>query len=167
MARADTLDDYGSDARAREVSRARNPSYHAYQLLHWAFALVPVVAGLDKFFHFLVDWNRYLAPQIAAHSPLGVNGTMMAVGVVEVLAGVGVALRPRIFSYVVALWLAGIIANLILAGAYYDVALRDLGLCAGALALGRLAAIFDRRHRDTGRAEDTGSFVVELPRHRT
>jgi len=64
------------------------------------------------------------------------------VGVIEVVAGIGVALKPRIFSYVVAFWLWGIIINLLLIPGYFDVALRDLGLSLGALALGRLSAEF-------------------------
>ena len=70
---------------------------------------------------------------------------MKVVGVVEIIAGVVVALRPRIGAYVVAAWLAGIIVNLLLVGGYYDVALRDFGLCLGALALARLSVIYGRR----------------------
>jgi hypothetical protein len=71
---------------------------------------------------------------------------MLAVGVIEIIAGLIVLVRPRIGAYIVMLWLWGIIANLLLVGAYYDVALRDFGLSLGALALGRLSANFDVRH---------------------
>lgn len=119
----------------------KNPSYQAYQILHLAFTVAPILAGLDKFFNFLTVWEQYLA------SPFNVFGnphaTMMVVGVVEIIAGIGVWLKPKIFSYVVALWLLGIIINLLILHNFYDVALRDLGLLLGALALGRLSSQFD------------------------
>jgi len=123
-----------------------NPTYQAYQFLHVAFTVAPILAGLDKFFHVLVNWDNYLAPVV--NRMLGGHGHafMLAVGVVEIVAGIGVALRPRIFAYIVAVWLLGIIVNLLLIPAsnampQYDVALRDLGLCLGALALGRLSSV--------------------------
>jgi len=70
---------------------------------------------------------------------------MNVVGVIEIVAGAGVAVKPRIFSYVVAAWLVGIIVNLLLIPGYYDVALRDLGLALAALALGRLSAEHAKR----------------------
>lgn len=119
----------------------RNPSYQAFQILRFAFTIAPIIAGLDKFFYFLANWEIYLS------SPFNVLGnaslTMMAVGIVEVIAGIGVWLRPKIFSYVVALWLLAIIVNLLLLQSYYDIALRDLGLLLGALALGSLSRRFD------------------------
>jgi uncharacterized membrane protein YphA (DoxX/SURF4 family) len=117
------------------------PARQAYHVLHLAFVVAPIVAGLDKFAMLLTDWTRYLAPQVAAIFPP--RGFMHVVGVVEVVAGLLVAFKPRIGAYVVAAWLAGIIINLLLTGTYFDIALRDLGLCLGALALGRLAAEFD------------------------
>jgi hypothetical protein len=116
------------------------PSYQAYRILHVGFTAAPILAGLDKFFHLLVDWDKYL-PSVV-NNLVGGHGheLMLAVGVIEVVAGVGVALKPRIFSYVVAAWLAGIILNLLLIPGYFDVALRDFGLFLGALALGRLSA---------------------------
>jgi hypothetical protein len=99
---------------------------------------------LDKFFGLLTNWDKYLAPQV--NSALGGNGHlfMQAVGVIEIIAGIGVFLKPKIFGYVVGLWLVGIIVNLLLIGGYLDVALRDLGLALGAFALARLAAVYDR-----------------------
>jgi uncharacterized membrane protein YphA (DoxX/SURF4 family) len=126
-----------------------DPVYQAYQLLHVGFVAAPILAGLDKFFHLLVNWDQYLAPVV--HNAIGGHGHefMLAVGVIEIVAGIGVALWPRIFSYVVAAWLAGIILNLLLIPPsspvpHYDIALRDLGLCLGALALGRLSTRFTR-----------------------
>jgi hypothetical protein len=126
-----------------------DPAYQAYRLLQVGFVVAPIVAGVDKFFHLLVNWDNYLAP--VANSVIGGRGHtfMLVVGVIEIIAGIGVALRPRIFSYVVAAWLLGIIVNLLLIPPsnplpHYDVALRDLGLFLGALALGRLSGRFAR-----------------------
>ena len=119
-----------------------SPTYQAYQLLRFAFTLAPIVAGVDKFTHLLVNWDQYLAPIIARLSPVGGHGLMLAVGVIEVIAGIGVALKPRIFAYIVAAWLVGIIINLLLIPGYYDIALRDLGLALAALALARLSPAF-------------------------
>jgi len=121
-----------------------HPAYQAYQILHVGFTVAPLLAGLDKFFHFLVNWDMYVAPSIARMLPMSVHGFMLLVGVIEVLAGVVVAIRPRIGAYVVAAWLAGIILDLLLVGGYGDVALRDFGLLLGALSLGRLATAKER-----------------------
>ena len=136
-------------ARAGRARALGDPVFQAYWILHVGFVVAPVLAGADKFFHLLVDWDQYLAP--AVNRLLGGHGHafMLAVGVIEVVAGIGVALRPRIFAYVVAAWLLGIIANLLLfppshPWPHYDVALRDLGLCLGALALGRLSERFSK-----------------------
>lgn len=119
----------------------KQPSYQAYQILRFAFTVAPILAGLDKFFNFLTVWDQYLS------SPFNVFGnphtTMLVVGVIEIIAGIGVWLKPKIFSYIVALWLLGIIINLLILGNFYDIALRDLGLLLGALALGRLSSLYD------------------------
>ena len=106
------------------------------------FIAAPIIAGADKFFHLLANWDMYLAPAIAKLSPVGGHGLMSVVGVIEVLAGFLVAARPRIGAYVVAFWLLGIIVNLLLIPGYFDVALRDFGLSLGALALARLSSEF-------------------------
>ncbi len=129
---------------ARSDARASTPTYQAYQILHIAFTAAPIIAGLDKFFHLLVNWDQYLAPAIARLSPIGGHGLMLAVGVIEVIAGLLVAVKPRIGAFVVALWLLGIIVNLLILSGYYDVALRDFGLMLGALALGRLSEEYGR-----------------------
>lgn len=116
----------------------------AYRILQLGFVVAPIVCGLDKFTHFLVNWDQYLAPLV--NSLLGGHGHefMLAVGVIEIIAGIGVIIKPRIFAYVVAGWLLGIVVNLLLTGQYLDVALRDFGLSLGALALARLSQEFDR-----------------------
>ena len=130
---------------ASAVARISTPAYQAYQayqILHIGFVVAPVIAGLDKFSHLLVNWDMYLAPAISTLSPIGGHGLMQAVGVVEIIAGILVAFKPRIGAYVVVLWLWGIILNLILIPNYFDVALRDFGLSLGALALARLSQEF-------------------------
>jgi hypothetical protein len=119
------------------------PIYQAYQILHVAFVVAPVIAGLDKFSHFLVNWDIYLAPAIARLSPIGGHGLMLAIGVIEIIAGILVAIKPRIGAYVVSAWLLGIVVNLLLIPGYFDIALRDFGLSLGALALGRLSEEFN------------------------
>jgi hypothetical protein len=121
------------------TSSGRTGADEAYFLLRTVFTVAPILFGLDKFTQLLSDWDFYLAPWINDLVPGSARDAMMIIGVVEVAAGVLVALRPRIGAYVVALWLAGIIVNLVTLGDYYDVALRDFGLLVGALALARLA----------------------------
>ena len=128
---------------ARPNVIARNPASQAWLILYAGFAALPILAGLDKFSHLLVDWDRYLAPQIASALPIAPHTFMLIVGAVEIAAGVLVALRPRVGGIVVALWLLGIVVNLLLAG-YYDIALRDFGLSLGALALSRLSLEYGR-----------------------
>jgi hypothetical protein len=119
-----------------DVSEA---GYEAYRILHLAFIVAPIVAGLDKFFNLLVNWEQYL-PSFA-NRLLGGHGHefMLVVGVIEIVAGLGVAFMPRIFAYVVSLWLLLIVVNLLMIPGYYDVALRDFGLALAALALARLS----------------------------
>lgn len=119
-----------------------DPAYQAFWLLRAAFTVAPILFGLDKFFHVLVDWDRYLAPDLVSHTPWSAHELMYAVGVIEIVAGLVVALKPRFGGYLVAAWLAGIIVNLLVLGSFYDVALRDFGLFLAALALARLAAAF-------------------------
>lgn len=119
------------------------PAYQAYQILHFGFTIAPIIAGLDKFFDFLVNWDAYLSPLVPRLLPVGGHPFMMGVGVVEVVAGILVAVRPRIGGYVVAFWLWGIIVNLLSIPGFYDIALRDFGLSLGALALARLGERFD------------------------
>jgi len=124
---------------------AQNPTYQAYKLLHIAFVVAPIVAGLDKFFEFLTNWDKYLAPAVAHILGRSSHDFMLAVGLIEIIAGIGVALKPRIFSYVVAVWLFAIIINLLMIPSYFDIALRDFGLALGAIALGRLSVNYDHR----------------------
>jgi hypothetical protein len=121
----------------------REQAFQAFSILRVGFALLPILAGLDKFFHALTDWNQYLAPVVFRAVGGHVRGFMDLVGVVEMAAGVLVAARPRWGSAVVGLWLCGIVVNLLLIPGYYDVALRDFGLALGALSLFRLSRQYD------------------------
>ena len=127
-----------------DTADASRPAYEAYQILHLGFTVAPIVAGLDKFFNLLVNWEQYLPPFI--NDWIGGNGhyLMLVVGVIEIVAGLGVAFKPKIFAYVVSAWLLLIIANLLMIPGYYDVALRDFGLALAAFALARLSREFDR-----------------------
>ena len=120
-------------------SRLRDPSYQAFLLLRTVFTIAPILFGLDKFTNLMTDWPVYLAGWIDRILPGDAATGMHIVGVIEIIAGILVAVAPRIGAYVVALWLAGIIVNLLTLPGFYDVALRDFGLLIGALALGRLA----------------------------
>ena len=108
-------------------------------MLRTVFTVAPILFGLDKFTNLMTDWTMYLAPWINNLIPGDAATAMHIVGVIEILAGILVAVAPRIGAYVVAAWLAGIILNLLTLSGFYDVALRDFGLLVGALALGRLA----------------------------
>lgn len=125
------------------TARKTDPAFQAFFLLRTVFTIAPIAFGLDKFTNILTNWSSYLAPWINDIIPGNADQAMYAVGVIEIAAGILVAVAPRFGAYVVALWLAGIIVNLLTLHDYYDVALRDFGLLVGALALGRLAAIFD------------------------
>lgn len=115
----------------------QGPSYQAYQMLHIIFTVAPILAGLDKFFDILTRWEIYLSrPFDFFGNP---STTMMVVGIIEIIAGIGIWFKPKIFSYIVAIWLLAIILNLLLLQNFYDIALRDLGLGVAALALGRLS----------------------------
>jgi len=120
----------------------RDPAYQAFVMLRTVFTIAPIAFGLDKFFNVLTDWPQYLAPRFDDVIPGNAHQAMLMVGVVEIAAGLLVALWPYIGGYVVAAWLGGIILNLLLIPDYYDVALRDFGLLVAALALARLAWAF-------------------------
>lgn len=119
-----------------------DPSYQAFWLLRIGFTVAPILFGLDKFLHVLVDWDVYLAPELTDLLGTEAHTLMYVVGAIEIVAGLVVAVRPRFGGYLVAAWLAGIIVNLLLMASFYDIALRDFGLLIGALSLARLAEAF-------------------------
>ncbi len=133
---------HAPNATTRDLA---SPTYQAFVILRSAFTIAPILFGIDKFFDYMVNWDTYLAPGIASLSPFSVHTTMHIVGVVEIAAGVLVAVWPRIGAPVVALWLLGIIVNLLLLGGHLDIALRDLGLCLAAVALARLSVDVEKK----------------------
>ena len=139
-----TIDQMHGAATAADKGSS-SAGHQAFRILQFGFTVAPILAGLDKFFHLLVNWDQYLPAVVANVSPIPAHTLMLVVGVIEIVAGIGVALKPRIFAYVVAAWLAVIIINLLLVPGYFDVALRDLGLLLGALALGQLSQQFARK----------------------
>src|SRR3954465_5082791 len=120
-----------------------DPAYQAFVLLRITFTVAPILFGLDKFFNVMVDWETYLAPWINDIVPGSASTAMHLVGVVEIAAGILVALKPRYGASLGAAWLGGIILNLLTYSGYYDIALRDFGLMLGALTLARLASRYD------------------------
>jgi uncharacterized membrane protein YphA (DoxX/SURF4 family) len=140
---------YGAHAHepsrlSRLFERAKgDPAYQAFLGLRVGFTVLPILMGVDKFFNNFVNWEGYLAHWIWNISPWSATHTMHVVGIIEIVAGVLVALKPRYFAYLVAAWLGGIIIDLLSYSGFYDIALRDFGLMLGALALGRLAWKYD------------------------
>jgi uncharacterized membrane protein YphA (DoxX/SURF4 family) len=104
-------------------------------ILKWTYGLVPIVAGADKFAHMLTDWDKYLAPIVTDILPLSAGTFMAIVGIIEIVAGILVLIKPKIGSLVVGLWLIGIAFNLLLLGQYFDVAVRDVVMAIGAFSL--------------------------------
>jgi hypothetical protein len=133
-------------AHRRTATQQRSwddPALQAYTLLRIAFTAAPILFGIDKFAGVMVDWEIYLAPWLNDIVPGSAEEAMYAVGGIEIVAGIAVALKPRYGAYLVAGWLGGIIVNLLTYSGYYDIALRDFGLMLAALTLARLAAKFD------------------------
>jgi hypothetical protein len=139
-----------TSATTAEPRRAAlaDPGHQAFLILRIGFTVAPILFGLDKFANLLTDWPGYLAPWLDDIVPGSAQSAMYAVGAIEILAGVVVALAPRFGGWLVAGWLAGIIVNLLTIPGYYDIALRDFGLLLGAVALARLA---QRYHGERGR----------------
>jgi uncharacterized membrane protein YphA (DoxX/SURF4 family) len=125
-----------SEVATSNVDRVTN-------ILHWTYGLVPIVAGADKFSNILTDWSQYLAPVVANIIPA--QTFMMIVGVIEIIAGIVVLVRPKIGSLIVALWLIGIVINLLLTGQYFDIAVRDTVMAIGAFSLYLLSP--DNHHK--------------------
>ena len=120
-----------------------DPRAQAFALMRIVFTVAPILFGLDKFANVLTDdWTRYLATEFNDLIPGNAADAMHIVGVVEIAAGLVVAVMPRFGGLLVAAWLGGIILNLLLVGGYGDIALRDFGLLAGAVALSRLASAY-------------------------
>lgn len=140
----------GPDARLAHASLA------SYRLLRLGFTVLPIIVGIDKFTDLLVDWPKYLAPWLVDVAPFSPSTMMHVVGVIEIVAGLAVAVKPRYGAWLVAAWLAAIVVTLVTSPGWFDVALRDVGLLLAAVTLGRLASVFDppglALHRSRGEA---------------
>ena len=134
-----------SNLEPRTVSAAYEPTHQAYGILYFGFVVLPIVAGIDKFFDLLTNWDTYLASILTQTLNMPAHTFMMIVGVIEIIAGLIVLVRPWIGAYIVGLWLLGIVGNLFMLGGAYDIALRDFGLALGAFALARLSSMFSHR----------------------
>ena len=124
-----------------EVSNSHHLVKPVWSLLRLTYGLVPIVAGLDKFTHLLTNWDMYLHPGIASMLPFSAHTFMLIVGVIEIIAGLLVLVRPAIGGYVVMAWLIGIALQLIASGQYFDIAVRDLVMAVGAFSLARLSKV--------------------------
>lgn len=113
--------------------------YQAFRILQIIFIIAPILAGLDKFFYLFTDWSNYISPPLLRMINNHGRGFMMISGAIEIIAGVGIIFKPKIFSYIISLWLLLIIINLLFTRQYFDIALRDVGLLLSAVALGRLS----------------------------
>ena len=154
---ASALPNSAAHTSSEVLRRARSdPAYAAFLVLRIGFTVLPIVFGLDKFTNVLTKWEVYLAPWIVDLSPISAHQVMLVVGVIEIVAGIAVAIKPRYAAYIVAAWLAGIIFNLLSYPGFYDVALRDVGLLLAALTLGGLASVYDPPwHRRTTSGTDS------------
>jgi hypothetical protein len=143
-----------------------NPVGQAFWIMRVIFTVAPILFGLDKFFNILVDWPTYLAPWIPNLVHVSPQTFMRGVGVIEIGAGILVAIWPQIFAYVVTLWLWGIIVNLLTLHGYFDIALRDFGLSMGALTLARLAHAHQLEVHGRGEVETVATHAAVAPRQR-
>jgi hypothetical protein len=137
-----------------ELARLASPAHQAYRILHVGYTALPIIAGLDKFGGYLCNWTNYLAPVFPNMIGVAPQTFMYGVGVIEIVAGLLVAAMPRLGGFVVMFWLWGIIANLLILGGYFDVALRDFGLSLGALSLGLLGLAYAHRVETPPGADD-------------
>jgi uncharacterized membrane protein YphA (DoxX/SURF4 family) len=122
---------YVRETSSKEITQTEK----VISILKWTYGLVPIVAGADKFAHLLVNWDQYLAPVVTEIIPVTPHTFMTVVGLIEIVAGIMVLIRPRIGSVVVSFWLLGIAINLLMTGQYFDIAVRDTAMAIGAFSL--------------------------------
>ncbi len=106
--------------------------------LRITYGLVPIIAGLDKFTNLLTNWVGYLSASVATMLPMSAGAFMKIVGIIEIIAGIIVLIRPLTGAYIVMIWLICIALQLIMGGHYLDVAVRDLVMAVGAFTLAKL-----------------------------
>ena len=124
-----------------ETLNANQTLNSVFNILKLTYGLVPIVAGLDKFTNLLTDWEKYLHPGIAAMIPFSPHTFMIIVGVIEIIAGIIVLVKPAAGGYIVMAWLTLIAVTLLASGNYFDVAVRDLVMAIGAFSLARMAKL--------------------------
>lgn len=118
-----------------------------WRMLKVLYGVVPIVAGLDKFTNLLTDWTQYLSPLATQLVPVGAATFMHIAGVIEIAVGVLVLTRfTRVGAYIVSAWLVLIALNLVMLGSFYDVAVRDLAMAAGAFTLARMTEAREASH---------------------
>lgn len=131
---ATTTANYPATSYAETQARSSTVD-RVVKIMRLTYGLVPIVAGADKFTHYLVDWDQYLAPRIANMLPFPSHTFMAIVGVIEIVVGLLGLIKPRLGSIIVCGWLLGIAINLLMTGQYYDIAVRDTVMAIGALSL--------------------------------
>ncbi|HRN28517.1 MAG TPA: hypothetical protein PK781_04350 [Terrimesophilobacter sp.] len=131
----------------RATSWSKDPASQAYWLLRIVFTVAPILFGLDKFLNVLTDWSAYIAPIVNEALLINADQFLYFVGALEIAASLTVLIAPRYGSLIVAVWLTGVIVNLLFSGHNFDIALRDFGLLVGALALFRLSSMPGVHHR--------------------
>lgn len=131
----------------RTANWSHDPAAQAFWLLRIVFTVAPILFGLDKFLNVLTDWSAYVAPIVNEALLINPEQFLYFVGALEIAAGLTVLFAPRYGSLIVAVWLTGVIVNLLFTGGSFDIALRDFGLLVGALALFRLSSMTSVDHR--------------------
>ena len=124
-----------------ETLNANQTLNTVFNILKLTYGIVPIVAGLDKFTNLLTDWEKYLHPGIAAMIPFSPHTFMIIVGVIEIIAGIIVLVKPAAGGYIVMAWLTLIAVTLLASGNYFDVSVRDLVMAIGAFSLARISKI--------------------------
>ena len=127
-----------------EKTYSTSTVHSVWSTLRFVFGIVPIVAGLDKFTDLLTNWDMYLHPGIASMLPFKVHTFMQIVGVIEIIGGLIVFIKPRVGGFIVMAWLICIALQLIASGKYYDIAVRDLVMAISALSMARLTNVATR-----------------------
>ncbi len=115
---------------------------HAWWTLRIGLGLAPILAGLDKYFNLLTNWEMYLNPLIPRLLHISAPAFMHIAGAVEIVAGLLVFSRfTRYAAYIVMAWLLAIAASLVTQGLFFDVAVRNVEISLGAFVLARLTEV--------------------------
>jgi uncharacterized membrane protein YphA (DoxX/SURF4 family) len=132
---------------AKTGKTTKDPGKFVFRLLQVYFAVALILVGLDKFFYMLNNWSIYLSPFVLKMCNCQDRPLMGVVGLIEIIVGIGVAIWPRVFSYLVCLFLILVIINLVMAGYYYDIVVHDVGLLVAAFSLAKLSAKYSGKSK--------------------